>query len=294
MNKLVFVLAAFVLFSCGEEKNETPKPGNPQQGPAQKKEAILPSEVRLGDYSFVEIGVKNTFEDSKKFYETMGFEEVPDQFEDENLMMMSDNSLKIVLNKGSIAPAMLIYLNKDIKALADEIKKQGILVDLADDFLEVKSPDGIKVTVLQLDSEGMYQTTAMNMMNMMQTNEIGNPASMPNKKMGIFGEFSHQVRDVESALRWWAKVGLIGSGIMEYGYKFAIIADKQSVIGVHEKQDDKWIGNAITYFATDQDARIAKLKNELDPSMIRESQKLGPGSAIVKSPEGNLIFVFKL
>ncbi len=293
MKKLIGVLAIAILFGCNsEEKKSEGNQANNEE--PKKQEKIIPADLELGDYSFVEIGVKNTFDESKSFYETMGFKVIPDQFEDTAMIMMSDNSLKIVLNKGSIAPAMLVYLNKDLNGLKAKLKEQGVLFSEPGDYVQIKSPNGARVAVLNMDSEGKYQTTAPNMMGLMETGQIGNPGALPNPVIGVFGEFSHQVRDVEAAMKWWAKLGLMGSGIMEYGYKFAILMDKYSVVGVHEKQDDKWIGSAITYFATDQDARLARLKEVLPATMINESAKLGPGSAIVKTPEGNLFFVFKL
>ncbi|MEZ4936536.1 MAG: hypothetical protein R2799_02985 [Crocinitomicaceae bacterium] len=294
MKKWIGISLLFVLFACNSEESKTTETPVVQEKD-KTSEKIIPSDVELGTYSFVEIGVKGTYEVSRKFYQTIGFQEIPSQFEDTTLVMMSDNSLKIVLNKASIAPAMLVYLNPNLEQLKVKLKEQGILFSQpGEDFIEIKSPNGAHIAIIDMDPTGKFEIKHPNMMEMMQTNDIGNPAALPNPKIGIFGEFSHQVRDVEEAMKWWAKVGLMGSGIMEFGYKFAILMDKCSVVGVHEKQDTKWIGSAITYFATDQEVRIEQLKKELDPEMIRESQQLGQGSAIVKSPEGNLIFVFKL
>lgn len=293
MKKLFSIALLLLVAACNSEEKKTIDVNQNQQ--PQEKIKIQPSNIELGSYSFVEVGVKATFEKSKAFYQKIGFQEIPNQFEDTTLIMMSDNSLKIVLNKGSIAPAMLVYLNPKLDSLKMALKAKGILfTEPGDDFIQIKSPNGARIAVIDMDPAGKFEITAPNMMDMMQTGDIGKPSALPNQKIGIFGEFSHQVRDVEAAMKWWAKLGLISSGIMEFGYKFAILMDKQSVVGVHETQDNKWIGSAITYFATDQDRRIEELKKEIDPSMINESRKLGPGSAVVKSPEGNLIFVFKL
>lgn len=291
MKYFIWVFIALVAVSCGENKKKE-KIEIKENKPGQKM--IKPSDVVMGDYAFIEMGVKNTFEESKAFYEILGFTEVKNQFKDENMMMMTDSNLVIVLNKASIAPAMLIYLNENLVELEQKISKTGILVHKVDDFIEVKSPDGIKVTVLNMSSEGLFRPTSKSMMELMTTNEIGNPKLLPNKKMGVFGEFSHQIANFDKSLQWWANLGIIGQGIMEFGYKFSIIYDKQVVIGLHERQNSKWLGSAITYFATDQEVRLEKLKKELDPSLINESEELGPGNAIIKSPEGNLVFVFKL
>ncbi|MCB0478225.1 MAG: hypothetical protein KDC84_08680 [Crocinitomicaceae bacterium] len=292
MKKLIGISFLFLLVACNSEEKKT---SAPVEEPKKEDTKIMPSDVELGTYSFIEIGVKGTYDASRKFYQTLGFQEIPNQFEDTSLIMLSDNSLKLVLNKGSIAPAMLVYMNPNMDTLKAKLKEQGILYsEPGADYIQIKSPDGAHVAILDKDPAGMFEIKHPNMMEMMQTNDIGNPGALPNPKLGIFGEFSHQVRDVEKAMQWWAKVGLMGSGIMEFGYKFAILMDRCSVVGVHEKQDNKWIGSAITYFATDQEVRIEQLKKEIDPEMIRETQQLGPGSAIIRSPEGNLIFAFKL
>ena len=71
--------------------------------------------------------------------------------------------------------------------------------------------------------------------------------------------------------------------------------DKLNVVGVHNKgQQHNWIGSAITYFATDQEIRIESLKQKIPAESFNESEKLGPGNAVLKTPEGNLIFLFKL
>lgn len=286
-------MAIAVLIGCSSDKKESKEAENKTN--PQREEQIIPSNIELGDYSFVEIGIKNSIHNSMKFYQVMGFKEIPNQFEDTAMIMMSDNSLKIVLNKRSIAPAILVYLNKDLNKLKGELMKEKIAFkEPGDNYIQIKSPDGVQIAVLQGDSEGMYEVSALNMMGMMETGQIGNPAALPNPKIGIFGEFSHQVNNVEDALKWWSRLGLVSSGIMEFGYKFAILMDKKSVIGVHEKQNDKWFGSAITYFATDQEVRLEKLKKELPATMVNETGELGEGSAIVTTPEGNLFFVFKL
>lgn len=295
MKKLIWIFAAVTLFSCGEEKKDDKKEeGQKIENSTKEDERIVPSNITMGDYAYIELGVKNTPEASFEFYKTLGFTEIPNQFEDENLTMMSDSNLVIVLNKGSIAPAMQIYINKDIAKLEADLKNEGILVQKIENGLQVQSPDGIKVAVLQGETDKLFKPELGVMMAMMQSNDIMDPTKMPNKKIGVFGEFSHQVSDIHKSLKWWAKLGLLGSGIMEYGYKYSIIMDRLSVVGLHEHQNENWFGSAITYFATDQDVRLKKLKEELDPKMVNESEKLGEGSAIVTAPEGNLIFVYKL
>lgn len=290
MKQFCLILLGLILIACSDD---APKRIDVKEKQKEKL-VIKPSDVELGDYSFIEIGVKNSYQSSRRFYEILGFSEIPNQFTDTNMVMFSDSNLILVLNKASIAPAMLIYLNENVEKLSEEIKAEGLLVRGFDNGIEIKSPDGVKVTVLNQSSKGLYRPTSKKMMELMQSNDIADPSKLPNKKIGVFGEFSHQTKDINRALLFWAKLGIIGSGIMEYGYKYSIILDRYSVIGVHEQQDDKWLGSAITYFATDQEVRLAKLKQELPPESINESSKLGAGSAIIKSPEGNLVFVFKL
>lgn len=294
MKKLAGVLLVFLLIGCNSEDKKGKEKVEVKQNEPQ--EQIVPSDIVLGHYSFIEIGVKNSIQESIQFYSILGFKEVPNQFEDTSMMMMTDNNLKIVLNKVSIAPAMIVYLNEDLNALKAELTQDQVLFREPGDFIEIKSPNGARIAVLERDTAGLFHTNAPTFMDLMETGRLSDPSSFPNPNMGVFAEFSHQVDDVKAAMRWWAKLGLIGQGVIEYeGSKFAILMDKLNVVGVHNKgQQHNWIGSAITYFATDQEIRIESLKQKIPAESFNESEKLGPGNAVLKTPEGNLIFLFKL
>ena len=112
----------------------------------------------------------------------------------------------------------------------------------------------------------------------------------PNRKCGIFGEFSIPVNDLKESIEFWEKLGYSVQKQIDKPYPQVILSDGLFIVGLH--QTDSFVTPAITYFSKDAPKRIQQLETEgleitYPPEDSRPHQ-----NGILKSPSGQLIFIF--
>src|SRR5437763_15166664 len=92
----------------------------------------------------------------------------------------------------------------------------------------------------------------------LQEDEFRDVSKYPNSKIGIFGEYSVPVIDLQISLSYWKTLGFEAMSVNESPYPWAIISDNINIIGLH--QTTEFTTQAITYFAPDMQRRIEALK----------------------------------
>lgn len=138
----------------------------------------------------------------------------------------------------------------------------------------------------------MYQPSGKSLRDFPQE-DLAKPEKYPNRKCGVFGEFSHPVKNLEESIAFWKQLGFDALGINQQPYPWAILTDGMNILGLHETKDFSY--PAITYFAPDMAARIKRLKEEGIDSITKfGGSGGGPGNVVVTTPEGQKFFLFSL
>jgi len=110
------------------------------------------------------------------------------------------------------------------------------------------------------------------------------PEKYPNKKCGVFGEFSHPVKDLYKSINFWESIGYELFSITEKPYHRAIITDRMNIVGLHQTRDLNI--PSLAYYAVDMPDRIEHLRQEgveIHKELLKKDNRLI--SAIIRSPE---------
>ena len=251
------------------------------------------SNQKLGGVSQITIGTSN-LEASLPFYAKLGFEVIARDTQPNPWAHVSDGGILILLNEDGQSHMGLTYFSTDMPQKVAALKAEGV------NFVEemeqggkpfmatLETPDGFYVTLINHDASGMYQPTEPTLADIPE--DEWDKAPSPNAKIGIFGEFCHDVKDIDVSIAFWEKLGY---SVKKYPgpYPWAIAQDGQHIIGLHKTTDFDY--PALTYFAKDMGERIKALKGSGVESLAVFTGEGGNDSNMVATtPEGQKFFLF--
>ena len=253
----------------------------------------LPS-PKLGNVSAITI-TSPDLEKSLQYYQKLGFQEVQRMDVPFPWLQVSDGALLIMLiRRDDPYIALTYYIDPSaIDTIAQTLEQQGIPFSLkakASDIVKryiFQTPDKQNISLVANMEDVFKQPPGPTMLRMEQA-DYTNPEKYINKICGMFGEFAHPVTSLERSLDFWQKLGFIELSKFTSPYPWAIISDGLNTVGLH--QTDKFPSPAITYFASDMQEKIQRLKN----TGIEISQDMGPANIVLRTPEGQQINLFKL
>ena len=255
----------------------------------------LNQNMKLGDATQITIGTGNV-DASFALYEKLGFKVIARDTVPNPWLQISDGSIMILLNEDGMKYMGLTYFAKDMDQKVAALERFGIEFALKTDkegkFFQgiFFSPDSLGVSLINYDPSKIYQPKGLTMRNF-PSEDIMKPEKLPNPKCGIFGEFSHPVKDLKISISYWEKLGFQSLSVNEEPYPWAILSDGLNILGLH--QTDDFDHPAITYFAPDMGARIKKLKEEgLESITVFQGEGGNSNNVVVTTPEGQKIFLF--
>lgn len=237
--------------------------------------------------------VSTKYAESIAFWEKLGFKQVANSREDarHKWVQLCDESLLITLSEGEQAYSELSYLTADYKKACKQVKKAKLkpvttTKESAEGLNSVtfESPDGFLVSLSDIDPAPMYKPTGKNMLEL--GGDVMDPAKMPSP-LGALGEISICVKDIQSSIAFWEKLGFKGMGVNADPYPWTIMNDGMGLVGLHQTTD--WTGVAITYFAPDMGERIAKVRAA---GIEAKEMGMGPNNVVVVAPDGTKLFLF--
>ena len=262
MSRILYTLfLAGVLLSCNNDKEHSDKE---QQDPTEKETHMPESFNRISDHAVLSLGVTD-IEEAEAFWKQLGFSEVDRGTEPDSWVLLTDQSVYLSLNEDDAQYIGYLMYQPELKAFLDtvdpNIPKQtqeikGALMHL---FI---SPDSNALGIVETQvTDNINEKKLTNYMHYVQQGNFGlEKVDLPNAKLGIFGELSYPVKDIQQSITFWEKMGFHNDGLMQQPYPFAVMYDGQHIIGLHETQQFKQPG--ITYFAADQSQNIKKLKDQ--------------------------------
>ncbi len=240
----------------------------------------------LGLQSFIELSTLD-IQSEHSFWNRLGFEELSpgkDHF------FISDGTVLLGLVETQPSPMKLVYRHEDQSAFESICQKMEVTASMKGEKLLIQSPDGFQLQVEysknSIPSLGNPQTTYS-----ITPEQFKNGKNLPNPHCGVFGEVCHQVKDLETSLAFWKRLGFEPDNVDQEPYPWSIVLDGTSIIGLH--QTDEFTYPAITYFAPDMEKRLEKIRY----TDIRDAFKFvmdGESNAELTSPGGHKVFLFNL
>ena len=250
--------------------------------------------MRLGEATQITIGTADTAA-SANFYKKLGFKVIAEGDAPNHWLQLTDESLLLLLNQDHMEYVGLTYFSSQMATIVMRLENAGI------NFIHKSekdgrffqgiflTPDGFGISLVNFDPAGSYQPQKYNLLNFPKE-YYKEPDKYPNKELGIFGEFSQPVKNLEVSLNFWRLLGFNVLSLNQNPYPWAILSDDLNLIGLHQTQDFKY--PALTYFAPDMSMRVLKLKKE----GIDSIEELGSSntSFLAMGPDNIRFFLFTL
>ncbi len=250
------------------------------------------TQSKLGNVACVYVTTSN-LDSSVAFYEKLGFPKIASNTFPVPWAQVSDGSLLIMMRKDPEPYIGLTYYVNDIEKTVAQLEKDGIVFDKkpgAGDQIKryyIKSPDGFNI-MLANNLGGFQQPTGVTMLTMKQT-DYNAADKYPNKQCGVFGEFCHIVKDINTSVAFWEKLGFTVKSQTKIPYPYAILSDGLMIIGLHQAHHFNY--PAITYFGLNVAKRIQQLK---DKGLQDFNEMQGKNNVVLKTWEGQHFFIFSL
>ena len=238
------------------------------------------NEALLGSPSHVQLTVSDIIT-SLAWYAKLGFTPVKGPVHrPDSIVYLSDGQVVLALVTGNAPSPMLVMRASNLRALRDsldqlEIASGHTLRGPTFSELQVTSPAGLYMSIrLASDEDSIAFTRAVN------------------PTCGHLGELSIATPSLPSERTFWEQLGWKQVDGGDTPYPFAIMSDGTMKIGIHQGLD---LPSAVlTYFSNDAADRIARLKGmglRIEHDIVDGSQ--ARENAALKSPDGQLVFVFK-
>ncbi|MGI8892210.1 MAG: VOC family protein [Bacteroidia bacterium] len=250
--------------------------------------------MKLGEATQITIGTGNV-DASCTFYERMGFRIIAEGDTPNKWLQMTDDALLLLLNEDHMEYVGLTYFSSQMEYKVNTLENAGVSFvhksDRDDRFFQgiFLSPEGFGISLVNFDPSGSFQPKRINLLNFPKE-YYNQPDKFPNKSLGIFGEFSQPVINLENSLSFWRALGFNVLTLNQQPYPWAIISDELNLMGLHQTHDFKY--PAITYFAPDMNLRVLNLKK----AGIHTIEDLGNNntSFLVLGPDNIRFFLFSL
>ncbi len=245
----------------------------------------------LGEISAITIATPD-LDNSLKFYQQLGFNEILQSDFPFPFIQISDGALMIMLRKDTNPYFALSYYAKDIDRSIAHIESTGLSFaekPKPGDFVRrhiLKSPDGMNISIVFVP-EGFSQPPGPTMLNT-PPSDLFNPDKYANKICGMFGELAEAVKDIETSISFYSKLGFQVMHKTNAPYPWAILSDGLAIVGLH--QATNFSKPRITFFAADSKEKIDKLKQ----GGLKNYQDQGPANITITTPEQQEINLFKL
>ncbi len=250
------------------------------------------SQSKLGEVACVYITTAN-LDSSIAVYDKLGFPIIASNDFPSPWAQVSDGSLLIMMRKDANPYIGLTYYAADVDKVVAQLEKDGIVFvqkPKEGDPIKryyIKSPDGFNI-VLSNNLGGFKAPTGISLLNMKQA-DFNSADKYPNKQCGAFGEFAHPVKDINTSVAFWKKLGFKTSAEMKEPYPHVILSDGLMIIGLHQTSHFDY--PAVTYFGMNTEKRIEQLKGK---GLKDFSEVMGKNNVVLKTWEGQHFFIFSL
>lgn len=245
--------------------------------------------MKLGRACQITIGTTNVRE-SYEFYRSMGFRKVAEDVAPFPWIKVTDDSLVLLLLQNGDNYIGLTYFDSDMDNIVAELGRQGVqFVQRGKENIFITPTDTI-VILVKADHESMFAPQNRMLLDLTEA-DYGNADRYPNPALGIFGEFSHSVADLDEAVNCWEKLGFKLHHRNESPYPWALMYDGRMILGFHETKD---FDNAVlSYFSPEVEQKVAQLAE--NGIFVRPYSGHGgdASNVVIRTPENQRFFLFQ-
>jgi len=244
--------------------------------------------IKLGQFVEFDLSVKDVAA-SQKFYESLGFKNTTAAKANQPIAAVTDGNVVLALHQTEFPSPTIAYYGSNLPECLNALQANGVKPAM------LKNGNG-KVSEVEFfdpDSQRILLKAQAPVSRPGVGFELMTPAGPQNKekhyaKIGMFGEFSIATKDRAASAAFWRKFGFKKFHESNSPYPWGIYSDGLTVLGLHQTTEFK--EPALSFFSKDSQHRIIALKRE-GFSFVAD---IDPTNAVLKSPDGQMIFVFNL
>ena len=180
----------------------------------QPDKTIQQEKSFLGDYIQISLSIMDLAA-SLDFYTKIGFEPIEIHKDDPKpWALLSDGTLLIMLSQNNFPSPALFYYSSNLKETILKLEKSGINI-------KDKSIDGSTPNSIILRDPNNFGISIIKF----DTSTLPKLSGNPNRKCGIFGEFSIPVNDLKESIEFWEKLGYSVQKQIDKPYPQVILSD---------------------------------------------------------------------
>jgi len=245
---------------------------------------------KLGDVTAITITTAD-LEKSLKYYQQLGFSELVRDSFPFPWIQISDGALMMMLRQDKNPYIALTYYTKEMDKTVTDLEQAGISpksMPTPDKMIQrylISTAQGHNITLVT--DVGFTQPTGATLLTT-QPQDYSNPEKYVNKTCGMFGELAFPVKDLDSSVSFWEKLGYKSLSKKSAPYPWAIMSDGLGIVGLH--QANNFDSPTITFFASDMKSKIERLKN----NGLTDFSEMGEANIVLTTPEQQKINLFKL
>lgn len=244
--------------------------------------------VKLGQFVEFSLSVKDV-KAAQKFYESLGFKNTKAAPADFPIAAVTDGSVVLALHQADFQSPMITYFGSAVAECLRMLQENNVGAKV----LKREGGKAAEVEFADINGQRVVLTAQAPVQREGVSFEMMTPAGPTGKekhysKCGIFGEFSIPVKDRAASAAFWQKLGFQKMHESDAPYPWGIYSDGVTVLGIHQTTEFK--ETALSFFSKDSKDRIAALKKEGFQFLV----DLDPTNSVLKSPDGQMIFVFNL
>lgn len=245
--------------------------------------------MKLGSICQITIGTANVRE-SYDFYRELGFRKLAEDSEPYPWIKLTDDSIIILLYQNGDNYMGLTYFHQGMGQVVSNLQGRGVK------FVQRGTTENIFITktdtivvLVEADTNTMFMAKNKMLLDLPES-DFHDASRYPNKWLGIFGEFSHAVDDLQEAIENWQDLGFRVYHQTDSPYPWALMYDGCMIIGLHETKDFE--GAALSFFAPDVRNKVEAL-SALGINAIEYTGHGGDeNNVVIYTPEGQKIFLF--
>jgi len=244
--------------------------------------------IKLGHFVEFDLAVKE-LSASQKFYESLGFKNTTAAKADHPVAALTDGNVVLALHQAQFASPTLTYYGANLPECLSALQANGVVVNILQK--ENGKPAAIEFT--DINGQRFVLKSQAPVARVGVAFELMSPAGPQSAekhyaKIGMFGEFSIAAKDRATSAAFWQKFGFKKFHESNSPYPWGIYSDGLTVLGLHQTTEFK--EPALSFFSKDAKERISALKKE----GFLFIADLDPTNSVMKSPDGQMIFVFNL
>lgn len=244
--------------------------------------------MKLGNFAEFSLSVKD-IKAAQKFYESLDFKTTKAAPADHPTAAVTDGSVVLALHQVEFKSPTITYFGSVVAECLRALEKNNIDAKV----LKREGGEAAEIEFADINGQRVVLKTQAPVQREGVSFEMMTPEGPTGKerhysKCGIFGEFSIPVRDRAASAAFWQKLGFQKMFESDAPYPWGIYSDGVTVLGIHQTTEFK--ETALSFFSKDSKERIAALKKEGFQFLV----DLDPTNSVLKSPDGQMIFVFNL